>query len=370
MTVLSRLLAAVALGAILASAALLSGCGGSSSLLETPSSEGSTALAEGSAPFSGSKGSDAKTPDPAAGLALESVVSPAALDVVVTGDSVVDEDAAEKGGNPAGWYRATGVGYGSDMLWTYANGGKVDDWRRWKSGLGAGNYEVLVFIPRRNAGTTGARYRVQQYVSGAWQTLATKTVNQSRIWDNWVSLGTYTFSGQPAVYLADDAPEALSKLVQVGFDAAWFRRPPSSTVERAKLDSLGRAHADLGQAIAPGWCLAIVSKRWSKLEVPSGYGACPRDTIKYFRERKKFVGAKSGPLEAPEGAWVFWTYADNGPGHIALRCKHGLIHQPYPGAINHTDGKFTSPAGIRYAGYVKWEDVYACTPPFTGSHWP
>jgi len=225
-------------------------------------------------------------------------------------DVYVDEDRAERGGDPKGWYRATGVGYAGDMLWTYANGGRTDDWMRWKSGLPAGTYEILVFVPRRNAGTTCATYCLQ-YASN------------------------------------------------------------SSAIEQAKQVAIQKARNEKDKQTqeAANYCLTVVS-RWSGLSTKL---SCPQGVICKFKAQKQLRSSSSPYSGVPDGAWVLWSGGLKGYGHVGLKVRDGVMNQ-YNGryvrmstttqyqvlyAVDSNGRRYP----LTYAGYVTWEDlwVYAHT---------
>jgi hypothetical protein len=123
---------------------------------------------------------------------------------------------------PAGGWHDDAVGYKNHIFWTRNNYNRVDNWAKWTPVLpAAGNYEVFVFVPRRHATTSNARYAVV-HNNNTWDRHA---VNQLIYYDKWVSLGTYYFKadGKEYVYLDDKTDEPyLSHYV--GFDAVKFVR--------------------------------------------------------------------------------------------------------------------------------------------------
>ncbi len=122
-----------------------------------------------------------------------------------------------KGGS---WWQASTAGYNGHSWWTYVYGNSVDCWGEWRAALGGGSYEVFVFVPSANSSTTSARYTVY-YQGGS----AVKTVNQSSYYNQWVSLGTYTFdagtSSSLRVRLTDATGEAINSQ-RIAFDAVRF----------------------------------------------------------------------------------------------------------------------------------------------------
>jgi hypothetical protein len=123
---------------------------------------------------------------------------------------------------PVHWWHDDAVGYKNHIFWTRNNFNRVDNWAKWTPVLpAAGNYEVFVFIPRRHATTSNARYAIV-HNNNTWDRHA---VNQLLYYDKWVSLGTYHFKadGKEYVYLDDKTDEPyLSRYV--GFDAVKFVR--------------------------------------------------------------------------------------------------------------------------------------------------
>jgi len=349
----------LALLGLLGALGFLSGCSGSSSVQGTIDFEEPPALdGDLSSPI---------TEEQAEG---DSRVFPAALGVICSGDSVVDEDQATRTGKSSDWHRAIGLGYAVDMLYTSRLSGRVTS--RWASGLGRARYEVLVFIPRNYAGAY-AYYQVQEFLNGGWRTLQTVKTNQNSYWDNWATLGTFTFSGQPGVLLVVN-PQNSSQSHPVGFDAVWFRPPLSNSIQRAKYDTVGRAEADVNWRGKPGYCLPMVTKRWSRRTRPPAAATWnnPNDVIKYFTSKGCFVtsnkNSNDNPLKAPFGAWVLWKGRNN--GHIGIRCagSRGVIHQALDKVTYTKATSFSVPESLTYAGYVKWEDVYRYTVAYTGRY--
>jgi PA14 domain-containing protein/peptidase M23-like protein len=95
-------------------------------------------------------------------------------------------------GPSAYWHRATScsgtaLGYGGDMYWTYVNSTAVSNYVRCTPALGgSGTYAVSVFIPRCDATSQTARYKIVH--NGVTEY---KTVNQNVYCDAWVPLGTF-----------------------------------------------------------------------------------------------------------------------------------------------------------------------------------
>jgi hypothetical protein len=131
-------------------------------------------------------------------------------------------------GPSAYWHKAntcgsSALGYGGDMYWTYVNGSVVSNYVRWTPALGGpGTYQVSVFVPRCNATSQSARYKVVH--NGVTET---KTVNQNVYYDAWVSLGSFAFSGAGGEYveLSDATGESYTTKRLLGVDAVrWVRQ--------------------------------------------------------------------------------------------------------------------------------------------------
>ncbi len=127
-----------------------------------------------------------------------------------------------RGGDPAGWYQSS-AGYANHSYWTYNNQVNQADqnWGRWYPVLRPGYYEVYAFIPSLNAFTRNATYTIK-HADG----YETRFVNQAVYSDQWVSLGTYRFSGDGSenVYLNDATGEPRLS-VRIAWDAMkWSPR--------------------------------------------------------------------------------------------------------------------------------------------------
>jgi murein DD-endopeptidase MepM/ murein hydrolase activator NlpD len=131
-------------------------------------------------------------------------------------------------GPSAYWHRATtcgttALGYGGDMYWTYVNGSVVSNSARWTPVLGGpGTYQVSVFVPRCDATSQLAKYKVVH--NGVTEY---KTVNQNVYYDAWVPLGTFAFTGAAGEYveLTDATGESYTTRRLLGVDAVkWVRQ--------------------------------------------------------------------------------------------------------------------------------------------------
>jgi beta-galactosidase len=103
------------------------------------------------------------------------------------------------------------------MIWTRNNDtNRLNyNWARWYPNLGAGRYEVFVYIPANYATTRSAHYWVSHRDG-----FTLRVVSQLTYSNEWVSLGTYWFQGNSSDYvsLSDVTGESyLSRYI--GFDA-------------------------------------------------------------------------------------------------------------------------------------------------------
>jgi hypothetical protein len=135
---------------------------------------------------------------------------------------IVDNDSARfEWGGPAANRFKSGGGYGQNFFWTYNSGNTRLNFGRWTAPITiAGNYELFAYIPTDRATTSNARYIIRHFGHRA-----ERTINQSRYYDEFVSLGTYYFdgSGDQSVTLDDSTGEAPGS-TQVAFDAIKFVR--------------------------------------------------------------------------------------------------------------------------------------------------
>jgi len=147
-----------------------------------------------------------------------------------TGEIIVDDKSAGfvKAGPAASWYERS-VGYLGHTFWTYNSDSQVYNSAKWTPNLpAAGDYQVYVFIPKQQADSKSARYRV--FHNGQEHSY---WVDQSVYFDKWVSIGTFYFadSGSEYVYLDDVTGEAYAAR-KIGFDAVKFV-PTTGTVPTA-----------------------------------------------------------------------------------------------------------------------------------------
>jgi len=140
-----------------------------------------------------------------------------------SGTVIVDNTDADfvRGGASSSW-RSAGTGYGGGILWTrnndYARANY--NWAHWQPTLSPGRYEVFAYIPPQYANTKAAQYWIKH--AGGY---SLRAVDQSVYFGQWVSLGTYDFSGSyEYVSLSDITYETyLSKMI--AFDAVkWEPR--------------------------------------------------------------------------------------------------------------------------------------------------
>lgn len=302
-------------------------------------------------------------PAPISGIISPLIIAPGVYSVTVQAtrapECVIDQDQAGKGGPPQYWHRIGGYGVDGDMTWTYVNGSTTCNWMVWRSGMGAGRYQVFAFIPRNYATTRNAVYWIENYYGNTWNCINKVSVNQYNCCDVWVNLGTYNFAGEPSVYLDDNTGESYNATKRmVGFDAIKFVRidsaPPQAPPVASRLQTaLNRAHSDLGwnRVGKRYYCLRYMMDWWS---VPGKYYSAELSRQNYVRKGKFRAGGS--PASAPLGAWLYFRWGSN--GHIGMRCEHGLIHQDNSstgrGRVAHATG-FS--IGLTYLGYVTWEDA-------------
>ena len=138
------------------------------------------------------------------------------------GEVVVDNtDAGFLWGGPLRSRYTAYLGVGNSLYWTYNSIFWPVNYGRWTPHLpAAGNYEVLVFIPRNFATSTNVRYRILH--NGQRHD---RLINQNRYSDQWVSLGTYYFNaanvGREFVLVYDNTREPYASRA-IAFDAVKF----------------------------------------------------------------------------------------------------------------------------------------------------
>jgi hypothetical protein len=109
------------------------------------------------------------------------------------------------------------------MYWTYVNGSVASNSAKWTPALGGpGTYTVSVFVPRCNATSQLAKYKVVHNKITEY-----RTVNQNAYYDAWVSLGSFVFTGAAGEYveLSDATGESYTTRRLLGVDAVkWVRQ--------------------------------------------------------------------------------------------------------------------------------------------------
>ena len=112
---------------------------------------------------------------------------------------VDDQDSGfERGGLTTTWQEES-AGHEDHLFWTNNNDKTRNgyNWGKWSPDLEAASYEVFVYIPENNATTGNARYWISH--SGGF---TLREVDQSQYSNQWVSLGTYSFSGTNNDYIS------------------------------------------------------------------------------------------------------------------------------------------------------------------------
>jgi hypothetical protein len=134
---------------------------------------------------------------------------------------VDDLDSGFAPSGPSNYWHPQTVGWRSHMIWTYINTTRLDNSGTWTPNLpSAGSWQVYVLVPSNYATTGSAKYTI--YYNGG---NTTRSVNQNAYYDDWVSIGTYTFAAGTGgrVYLPDTTGE--SGMQMIGFDAVkWVKR--------------------------------------------------------------------------------------------------------------------------------------------------
>jgi hypothetical protein len=129
-------------------------------------------------------------------------------------------DNASQGFRWAGPERNTERGgFGDNFFWVPNKTQAMVNYGQWVPQLpGAGNYEVMAYIPSNRATTKNATYRIQHFGR-----VAERSLDQSRYQSEWASLGMYYFDGQgnEFVVLQDNTGEAQGS-TQLAFDALKF----------------------------------------------------------------------------------------------------------------------------------------------------
>jgi len=126
------------------------------------------------------------------------VASPSPTPTPITVAVDDQDDGFHQGGLATTWHGET-EGHADHLYWTNNNDKTRTgyNWGRWSPDLEAASYEVFVYIPSNHATTGNARYWISH--SGGF---TLREVDQSQHADQWVSLGTYTFSGTDEDYIS------------------------------------------------------------------------------------------------------------------------------------------------------------------------
>lgn len=139
-----------------------------------------------------------------------------------TGDIIVDAlgEGWTQGGDPSAWREAPN-GYEDSAIWT-PNRAFLEqgyNWGRWYPQLyEARNYEVLVYIPGGIATTQNARYWISH--AGHYELVVRP---QASFTNEWVSLGTFYFTGQGSEYVSlSDVTYECAACTTVVWDAIKF----------------------------------------------------------------------------------------------------------------------------------------------------
>ena len=137
---------------------------------------------------------------------------------------IVDDQnsAFQRGGLTTTWRQET-EGYAVHLFWTNNNDQTRSgyNWGKWSPQLQAATYEVFVYIPQNHATTGNARYWISH--TGGF---TLREVNQSLYSGQWVSLGTYIFSGTTEDYISlSDVTYETYLSHKVAWDAIkWEKR--------------------------------------------------------------------------------------------------------------------------------------------------
>jgi len=149
----------------------------------------------------------------------EASPSPTPTPITVVVD---DQDSGfQRGGLATTWQEET-VGHSDHLFWTNNNDKTRTgyNWGRWSPDLEAASYEVFVYIPSNHATTGNARYWISH--SGGF---TLREVDQSQHSDQWVSLGTYTFSGTNEDYISlSDVTYETYLSTKVAWDAMKWEK--------------------------------------------------------------------------------------------------------------------------------------------------
>jgi len=191
---------------------------------------------------------------------------------------VDDLDSGFIFGGWTGTWKGRTTGYRNHLYWTWNTTNILHRWGKWYPYITTpGNWEVYVYIPNRYHGSKQAPYVIHH--SGA-QT--TRIVNQNIYNNQWISLGTYYFSGgsNEYVYLGDNTGEAYATRF-VGFDAMKF-------INRDTTPPPGPTPPPSGCAITPILGFGNVWNTHSQVRTKLG---CPTEVEKgIWAGEETFVG--------------------------------------------------------------------------------
>ncbi len=198
------------------------------------------------------------------------------------------------------WY-ARSTGYGSHLFWTWNSTNTARHWAKWFPYVSAaGRWEVYVYIAGHYFGSKNARYVI--YHDGTYND---RVVNQNNYYDQWVSLGTYTFvgGGGEYVYLGDNTGEADGSRF-VGYDAVKFVQresiAPSSGCSIVPSLGFGRIWNGYASVRAKLGCATDVEKSVAAGEETFQGG------ITFWRSdsRKIYVLYNSGDWQSYDDTWT------------------------------------------------------------------
>ena len=165
------------------------------------------------------------TPTPTPTLQPTAIPTPTATPTPDPNAVVIVDDqytSFQRGGLATTWREET-EGYADHLYWTNNNDKTRSgyNWGKWSPQLDASSYEVFVYIPQNHATTGNARYWISH--TGGF---TLREVDQSQYSGQWVSLGTYIFSGtdEDSISLSDVTYETYLSH-KVAWDAIkWEKR--------------------------------------------------------------------------------------------------------------------------------------------------
>jgi hypothetical protein len=209
------------------------------------------------------------------------------------------------GGTSAGWYART-VGFRGHLNWTWNSYQKLNHWGKWTPNLPqAGTWDVYVYVASRYFGSKSARYKIT-HANGVTE----RVVNQNIYNDQWVNLGSYTFSSGTGgnVYLGDATGETYATRF-VGFDAVKFVRqgggappppPPPPGCAITPILGFGRVWNTYSQVRTKIGCATEVERSVWAAEQPFQGG------YMYWRDDTKtiYVLYNNGTWAALADTWV------------------------------------------------------------------